>query len=915
MQRDSIIDKKNVVKNEYLILYAKIGNYAKQHDIKDKINEKNRLETYHELIKNCITENNGSIEKTEDNSILAIFENYNEGVLSAKNIQQKTLDSNESNNQYDEINIKIGLHFSNVNRDDDEIFDDSVKTVIRLGNIAEGYNICISEPLKKMIDGKTSNIIYIGDDYTAGKSEPLMIFGIVWKDNSDWLLNIYQETKKKVDIAKEKSRLLQNRNEGKIGNSGFLGILAQIEIRTKPEGAEIWINDEKSDELTPCTFDYHVGELDIKIEKKGYKTVIDHIEIFEHLANKLFIQLEDLRGSIMVETGQSVFDITINDIKQEGCTLPYKFDKMISGKYLISVQNEDQFSYAEEVFLEEKQDLIFKPKLVSFCRLTLISKFKNNILLIKKLDNSEKMLKPIKFETDMQFINDYSKTLKMMPGKYQIESKNYPHLSIELEIDKSEFSVFNFDDYLPKKQMKINCGKYPVSIRVKYKNRIISDIFEGSGVIERKVFPDKCEIHLKYKGVSEKIEHNFIEEPFEYDFKKIIKKSIRKKNAKKISKYFLILLIISSTIFGGIKIYKNYIFPNKDLIIQKYEETKELVIDELDKLDKENEIVDSETKEEKKEEVQKVVTFGTIKITCFSPKNYIIISNSEVKKTLSSDDVYKLQTGKYKLTVSAKGYENQTYSIVIKTDKEFSKQIFLNPIITVPSNFAFVRGGIFSMGNNNQKHDVKLTDYFIGVYEVTQTEWEAVMDNNPSGFIGENLPVENVSWYEAIEFCNKRSINENLTPCYKIDGSDISCNFKANGYRLPTEAEWEFAAKGGIKTQNMKYSGNNFISFVAWYRANSSNTTHPVGTRMPNELNIFDMSGNVWEWNWDFYGKFSAEEMNNPVGPKSGNIRLRRQGSWNNSEEYCEIGFRETASPNSKDNTIGFRYVRTMIGD
>ena len=176
-----------------------------------------------------------------------------------------------------------------------------------------------------------------------------------------------------------------------------------------------------------------------------------------------------------------------------------------------------------------------------------------------------------------------------------------------------------------------------------------------------------------------------------------------------------------------------------------------------------------------------------------------------------------------------------------------------------PKKMIYVEGGTFQMGSTNGGsseqpiHTVTVSSFLIGKYEVTQKEWQEVMGYNPSYSEGDNRPVEKVSWYDAVEFCNKLSEKEGLTPAYTINGFDVSCNWSANGYRLPTEAEWEYAAKGGKKSKNYKYSGSDNIDDVAWYDANSDGRSHDVGTKAPNELGIYDMSGNVWEMCWDSF--------------------------------------------------------------
>ena len=238
----------------------------------------------------------------------------------------------------------------------------------------------------------------------------------------------------------------------------------------------------------------------------------------------------------------------------------------------------------------------------------------------------------------------------------------------------------------------------------------------------------------------------------------------------------------------------------------------------------------------------------------------------------------------------------------------------------------FVQAGTFQMGSNDGDsdekpvHKVTISDFYIGKYEVTQKEWEEVMGGNPSYFKGDNLPVEKVSWYDAVEFCNKKSRKEGLTPCYSGSGKNITCNFNANGYRLPTEAEWEYAARGGhlangsnLRNGGYTYSGSDNIDDVAWYSDNSGRKTHPVGQKQPNELGLYDMSGNVWEWCWDWYDDdyYSSSSGNNPKGPSMGSFRVLRGGSWEDYDCYCRVANRFNFHPDFGDDSYGFRFVRT----
>ncbi len=236
-----------------------------------------------------------------------------------------------------------------------------------------------------------------------------------------------------------------------------------------------------------------------------------------------------------------------------------------------------------------------------------------------------------------------------------------------------------------------------------------------------------------------------------------------------------------------------------------------------------------------------------------------------------------------------------------------------------PAGFVRVEGGTFQMGSPNggddserPAHWVTVKSFNMGKYEVTQREWREIMGNNPSNFKGDNLPVENVSWYDAVDYCNKRSIKEGLTPAYRGSGDGITCDWNANGYRLPTEAEWEYAAKGGKGSpENYTYSGSNSVDAVAWYDGNSGGRTQPVGTKTANSLGIHDMSGNVWEWCWDWYGSYSNSSQTDPWGPSFGAYRVLRGGSWSDSAGYVRSAFRGNLTPSYRGYVNGgFRLVR-----
>ena len=224
------------------------------------------------------------------------------------------------------------------------------------------------------------------------------------------------------------------------------------------------------------------------------------------------------------------------------------------------------------------------------------------------------------------------------------------------------------------------------------------------------------------------------------------------------------------------------------------------------------------------------------------------------------------------------------------------------------NSMVYVEGGTFTMGATSEQggdasnwekpaHSVTLSSYHIGQTEVTQALWQAVMGSNPSDFKGSNRPVENVSWDDCQEFISRLNAKT------------------GKRFRLPTEAEWEFAARGGNLSKGYKYSGSDNIYDVAWFDKNSQDKgssspdygTHAVGTKLPNELGLYDMSGNVWEWCSDWYDDYSSIAQSNPTGPSSGSDRVRRGGSWGRNARYCRVSRRNGLSPDLRSGNLGLR--------
>ena len=220
----------------------------------------------------------------------------------------------------------------------------------------------------------------------------------------------------------------------------------------------------------------------------------------------------------------------------------------------------------------------------------------------------------------------------------------------------------------------------------------------------------------------------------------------------------------------------------------------------------------------------------------------------------------------------------------------------------VSFEMVYVEGGSFDMGATSEQgsdahgwekpvHRVTLSDYYIGRCEVTQELWEAVMGSNPSCFIGAQNPVESVSWNDCQEFVSRLN------------------SLTGRTFRLPTEAEWEYAARGGNKSSHYKYSGSGNIGDVAWYSSNSGSSTHAVGTKSLNELGICDMSGNVQEWCSDWFDDYSAGAQTNPQGPSSGSNRVLRGGSGGHGARYCRVSNRDGSFPGNSYYGVGLRLV------
>jgi formylglycine-generating enzyme required for sulfatase activity len=241
------------------------------------------------------------------------------------------------------------------------------------------------------------------------------------------------------------------------------------------------------------------------------------------------------------------------------------------------------------------------------------------------------------------------------------------------------------------------------------------------------------------------------------------------------------------------------------------------------------------------------------------------------------------------------------------------------------TRFVLVEGGSFSMGSGTgiephekPEHNVSVKSFYLAKYDVTFDDYDRYCDSTKTAKPDDmkwgrgKRPVIIVSWLDAVAYCNWLSKQDHLQPCYEINGKDVTWIDTARGYRLPTEAEWEYAARGGNKSKRTLYAGAEKPDDVIWYTANSGQQTQPIGMKAPNELGLYDMNGNVWQWVWDIYdgSYYQQSPSDNPAGPATGGYRVMRGGAWYNNASYITVSTRQYNTPDFRQNSVGFRLVR-----
>ncbi len=245
-------------------------------------------------------------------------------------------------------------------------------------------------------------------------------------------------------------------------------------------------------------------------------------------------------------------------------------------------------------------------------------------------------------------------------------------------------------------------------------------------------------------------------------------------------------------------------------------------------------------------------------------------------------------------------------------------------ITTNGLTMVLIPAGEFNMGDNQgdddekPAHKVQVSSFYMDTCEVSQKAYESLVEKNPSKSKAPDKPVEQVDWYHAILYCNMRSLKEGLKPCY--DAKTLACDFTVDGYRLPTEAEWEYACRAATQTRYSLGDDPAKLRAYAWYKANGNETTHAVGQKSPNSWGLYDMHGNVAEWCQDIYGEHYYQESpsRDPHGPSAGNKRVLRGGSWRASDDGCRSAARNSETPRFADacfgsDAYGFRCVKRVI--
>lgn len=288
-------------------------------------------------------------------------------------------------------------------------------------------------------------------------------------------------------------------------------------------------------------------------------------------------------------------------------------------------------------------------------------------------------------------------------------------------------------------------------------------------------------------------------------------------------------------------------------------------------------------------------------------------------------------------TANVQNTEGEAENVTVSASPEENEVSMME----IPKSFVLIEGGTFQMGSpeteswrsdDETQHTVTVSNFYMSQYELTQEEYEKVMGNNPSNFSGSDLPVDNISWLDAVSYCNARSESEGRKPVYTIDGQNVSWDRSANGYRLPTEAEWEYACRAGtvtpfstetsISAEEANYYGHYPYMIEDNYFSQGNLDTQPgeyrqttvaVNSFAPNAFGLYNTHGNVGEWVWDYYGEYPKTEETDPAGPDSGTLRVYRGGGWNDFAKNMRSAYRATLAQDKGSFNIGMRLVLNAV--
>jgi len=648
-------------------------------------------------------------------------------------------------------------------------------------------------------------------------------------------------------------------------------VFINVVIISQPADAEKIIDGENLG--TGQTFKLFIGKHTLKVQKEGYKSKTETIAVSE--SSTLFddIELEEIDIlAVQINSVPQGAAIYI-DNQEQGITDEGFF--RYSGTYELKLTKTDYLDIDEQIFIAENKSNNFTYNLI-----------KNSGIINFSITPTDAILK-----LNGEIFND--RKLELRPGEYKIDVSKTGYLpaneTVELSLGKTINKTYN----LIKNSGNINFSITPEDAVLKLNGEINNER-------RLELRPGRYNIEISKSGYLSKSD------------------VINLKLGEVINKQFVLqknvgilqlvvspsdaIVQINKTTYG--KTTNIELAPGKYKIeVQKrgYFPESELIDIELDQT-----IYKNFSLMQMKGKLRFNITPLTSKIEM--KKDGINYQEWTGMKILKDVPV-----GEYEVICKVDGYKTKTKEVKIELNKTITIDLKMEEGSDIPDNIVFVKGGTFQMGSNDGDNDeepihtVTVSDFYIWKHEVTQKEWKEIMGDNPSYFKGDDLPVEKVSWYDAVEFCNKKSDKDGLMRCY----SGSKCDFNANGYRLPTEAEWEYASRGGSRTTQYKYSGSNNIDDVAWYGSNSGSKTHPIGKKQANELGIYDMSGNVWEWCWDWKSNYSSSSQTNPNGCNSGIYRVLRGGSWGNPGYRCRVAARASNDSVSSRHRYGFRIVRS----